>query len=558
MATPEEILQMMKDAGMPGANYATRPITPGPGEQVTEQWVLDALAQGQTQLSTLPMDGPEQEAETLAALNMHPGVARVNANTSETGIRAVTDEAGNITLTNLTDEGKQIQKGGTSYNKDGTAVGLPTEGQVQINNTVHGILDLMKRTTDVNALRGLSGQLNEAMAAEQAKLYAQAQSHAATTLGIPELEQQLGFLQSLERRQPSWMPGMPESPQTLAVRQRLEQARGLADAEAKRYLAGNITANSLNAAAKTAETEVARITRLADQAAAREDRQAHSESQVRLSRQLTREAREDERQEKLRLQAQALTPQQKDVARVIFQKPDATDEELALTIGSTKDKSTLEVLNAEEGQLPFLAITGNAKAAALVEAKEQQAGVSPEVTKARIRELNRIMNDPTLLQDGINERMKGAPKEQRQAILTELTTKSTLGTPEEKRAAAINKYELARAKLQQGITTMFLNDVNQWGIVDPRFQEAVTRAKEITGSTDVNSVLMEYKGSIAEFKQLAATAASRNSKSALGAIDPVVVANQVEQIALQNKFNNIRKQGSLSYRFNDIYRELTK
>jgi hypothetical protein len=517
--TPESdaILRMMQQAGMEGANYNPD------GKKM--------------------LDAPASATEKKGSGNA--GADRVNADTGQTGIRAVVDENGKVTLTNLDDNGGRIQKSGSV---------IPTTGQRMVENNVQNLLDQMRKTTDGATGRALLDQFNSAKVAEETRLYNDAQAQASAKLGLPDMQSQLDAAIAADRADPLYRPGMGDSPITAKIRQAIDTGKGYADAEAKRYLQGNVSFNALQNTAKSMEQESLRLTKLDDaktrraesqdnRIANREDQQADAEYRLRLSKQLSSEEHQRQEQEKLQQKAMSLTTQQKDAIRVLFpEKADATDTELAATIDRTKDKSTLAVLNAADGELPLLATTGNLKAAAVIQAKEKDLGVDPAVTKDRLRELTKIFNDPNLVKEGLDKSMKGGTKEQKQNALNTLLQGETLGTPQEKQAAMMQKYNFALAKLNQGISATYRNHLEQWKVADPSFQLAINKAKETTGSTDMANVLAAYIGNsrdqerrikVDNFKLLAAGAAKETQDSLLGAIDPVALGHDIEGIAVR-------------------------
>jgi hypothetical protein len=518
--TPESdaILRMMQQAGMEGANYNP---------------------DGKKMLDT-PASATEKKGSGNA------GADRVNADTGQTGIRAIVDENGKVTLTNLDDSGGRIQKSGSV---------IPTTGQRMVENNVQNLLDQMRKTTDGATGRALLDQFNNAKVAEETRLYNDAQAQASAKLGLPDMQAQLDAAIAADRADPLYRPGMGDSPITAKIRQAIDTGKGYADAEAKRYLQGNVSFNALQNTAKSMEQESLRLTKLDDaktrraesqdnRIANREDQQADAEYRLRLSKQLSSEEHQRQEQEKLQQKAMSLTNQQKDAIRVLFpEKADATDTELAATIDKIpKNSPTRAVVDAADGELPLLATTGNLKAAAVIQAKEKDLGVDPAVTKDRLRELNKIFNDPNLVKEGLDKSMKGGTKEQKQNALNTLLQGETLGTPQEKQAAMMQKYNFALAKLNQGIAATYRNHLEQWKVADPSFQLALSKARETTGSTDMANVLAAYVGNasgqerrikVDNFKLLASGAAKETQDSLLGSIDPVTLGNDIEHLAIK-------------------------
>lgn len=516
---------------------------------VSEQWILEALSKGQTNLSELPMDGPGQEAATLKALpKIHEGAARVNANTSGTGIRAVTDEKGHVTLTNVIGPdpmrvgGPTIQKGAEDYDTEGNAIGLPpTAPEVTVSNNVHGLLNMMRGEKDPSKVMAIHSQLNEAAAVERAKMMAETQKHAANGVGLADAENAFTHMRQAAVNQ-GWDPlTMPEPPMLMQMRTRIDQLKGVADKEANRLLGTNVTYKSLLAAEENAKAEAQRAIKVSDRANALIDTREGAKINMQAQDELYRRRTADARAEEIRSKISGLTAHQKEVARILNpDKATASDEELYRTIERmpTKDRA---ILDAPPEALPLLAVTGNSGAAKIIEAREQAAGIDPALTRARLTDLRLIMGDKRLLKEGFETLTKGSlSTDEQKGRFSEISGKAEVGSPDEKKAAMMAKYDMAKAKLQAMVSNTHRNNLNTWQVADPAFKQAVEQSVKVTKSAALPDVLTAYLGDtsgperrqrVDQFLALAAQGAKATEASQLGAVDGNMLRHEITQMA---------------------------
>lgn len=470
--------------------------------------------------------------------NVNGGADRVNANTANTGIRAVVDENGNVTLTNLVGpsdnvmnlgaNAPRIATGGSSYDSQGNAVDasgkaipnvLPaTQDQQRQTTNVHTLLQTLRNTSNPSEARGIMSQLTESVAAEQAKYYQKAQQFAYNKLQIPMIESQLSVSQELDARN-----GLQtESPRTTKLRGTLENLRASADNEAKRFLAGNPGYNSLIAATKDMDNQVQRITRIED-----------NNEKLTLQRTLSAEYRKQVKEDQLQQEAEGLTTEQKNRLRVLHPElAEADDVRLVSTLKKhlTKKDGYTEAIDAPDSDLPSMAISGNSYATAILNAKEAAAGVPPEVTSARLNSIKRVSTDPKALRQGIALISGTNNKKEIDAQMASINALSAPGASKEnKQQASAIKLQAARAVVENQVAGNFIANVDSWAVPDPVLQTAITAAKNSTGKADMQSVLTEYLGAtqgqerrqlIDNFTKYAVQAAVRTNKSQLGAVDP--------------------------------------
>lgn len=431
----------------------------------------------------------DKQPQVAALLRSPPGgmsaaADRVNANTDNYGVKAVIGEDGRVTLTNVGVTPK------TPVYPTANGGQGPGQGAIAPNTplSVNSLFNKLKETTDVDTARGILSSLREASAIEQTKFETQAMQFAANKIGIPKLEADLNAAILADQQDPKYMPGMGDSPITNRIRTNLEQARGLADAEAKRYLAQNSSYAVLGATLKNADNEVARLTKIGDRKDALQDTiamQAAARSQAKEDA-LTEQARGLDGIQRQRLLMLAPELGQVDPAKL--------DADMIRTINARKnDKAWVQTFQAPEEALPALALTGNQYAEQLVISKEQaNAGIAPEITKARLDNLRVLTNNKDFLKKAFEEQYKGDPKA-KQKVADAIGQFNEKGlTPEGKAQNQAIKMQLALDLAKKQTTVNFANSLDTWKIADPLFQQAVVEARKVTGKTQMLDVLNAY------------------------------------------------------------------
>jgi len=469
------------------------------------------------------------------------GADRVNANTTNTGIRAVIGQDGKVTLTNVVGKDpmaygagiKTIQKGGTSYDAEGNIVGeqQATPDQKRLQVGVQGLLNQIRTAKDGDSALGIYVEFNNAYAQERAKMYNDALQTANRSLQIPELERQLMNEMALDKQDPENTNGMRgDSPITMKVRAQLEQARGLADTEAKRLLAGNLHYSSLESAAKNAEMEVKRIT-------ANSDRLQNMADNATMRKQV----RADERAAIADEKAAALPEEVK--KRMVYLDPtlDASDNvKLMHTLEARQSKKDgfVEALEQPDELLPVMAISGNVYAKTILTQKEKDAGIPQDVTAARLQRIKSLETNPDTLKKGLAIINQGASADQIKAIIGNVNAMNAPGG--NKQEGAKIKQQAVMAVYKEQVQEEFFTDVSKWGIQDPEILTAMTESQKVTGRTDLQGTMVEYMGKAVDpsdrarrmgnMIKVAQQAALSTNGSLLGSIDPVMAGLQVQSI----------------------------
>lgn len=450
-----------------------QPVTNGPIEK-TPYEVLAALS------ATPGLDPNQQELkDSITAGPGHPMQDRVNAlnrNNNKHGIMASTDAKGQLVLSNY------VPSPGVA------AIPQVSMEPNNVSGSVRGIIDQLRKATDIDTARGLQAQLNEAAAQETAKIQAEARKHAENKVGVPQLEFELNKMMELDRNSPSYFPGRGDSAVTAQARTQLNAARGAADLEAQRYLKSNVSANSLDAAIKTASMETARISRLADK---QETMTANLDAR--------RMAKEDDINFKLDQAAEGLSEQTQQAIRTLNPAlANGTTRDLAANFMKGKaNPAYMAAITAPEADLPKLAAQGNSFSTALLMQREGALGINSTDTEANLRQVQDIMRE------GPSPRLKAAlasiipPGPDRDktisSAMADLTAKS-MGTAADKALASDYKFQIAKQIVAQGMTNKYMADVNSWRSPDPDLAAAVAQAKKVTGKTSLSEVAVAFVG----------------------------------------------------------------
>ncbi len=378
---------------------------------------------------------------------------------------------------------------GLVLNGTGPSGVVPIYGTNQegVTGTVRDILGKLRTTNDPDAARSLQAQLNEAAAAESARIQGETRKHAEDKIGVPLLEAALTRSIELDRQSPGYFPGRGDSNNTMQARASLNTARSAADLEAQRMSKSNVTQNSLEASLRTAAAETQRISRLADK--------QEQFTNVLDSRRI---AKEDQQNAKLDAISDGLTEDAKMHARILNPvMANASDRELAASLDKKRSSPDyIQAIQAAPQDLPKLAVEGNKFGTTVLLARESALGIPKEKTEADIGLMREIMASPTKLRQAMKavtpmtqEAQKGMDAE-----LAGIEGKSR-GSKEEQALAMENKFQVAKKYVALQKTSAYMADVSTWGSSDPELQQAILQAKTITGKTSIDDVTNAYVGS---------------------------------------------------------------
>lgn len=474
-------------------------------------------------------------------VNAAEGGNRVNANVALFGVKATQDANGNVMLTNV-----GVPVG--SYTK-----AVPSPVSSTVSNDLYSAINSLKTTSDPDIARGLLSNIRESAAQKSASLMTEAMKFASTRLGVPVLEQQLREAEAADRADPAWYPGIGDSPITAKVRQALLVTRSSVDNEAKNYLSSNTTYASMNAALKAAEEEAKRIDKIADR-----DSKFKDEMSFRAM------VREDELVFKAEAIKNTLSPIEQRRLSILNPGLDATKDPKAQTLAyaraverADKNPAMRAALAATEQDLPVLAMENNPHATMLVASQEvmNNPATTPEEVEARLTMIAKEVDSPTFADKAT--RLKFGSKfdsKEAKAYKNELVMGSVGLSAEGQRIQRSQKYAMALDMHRARATDRFAENVASWGVQDPAFVAALTKAQQITGKTDMRSVLTTFmedadpKASMAKliaFQSYARGAASKQSKSLFGVPDTVRLDTIIIEAARGQSLWEAIKQSSM-------------
>lgn len=156
---------------------------------------------------------------------------------------------------------------------------------------------------------------------------------------------------------------------------------------------------------------------------------------------------------------------------------------------------------------------------------------TPEEVEARLTMIAKEVDSPTFADKAARLKFpKNFDSKEAKVYKNELVMSSVGLNAEGQRIQRSQKYAMALDMHRARATERFAENVASWGVQDPAFVEALTKAQRITGKTDMRSVLTTFmedadpKASMAKliaFQSYARGAASKQSKSLFGVPDTV-------------------------------------
>lgn len=436
---------------------------------------------------------PGQGATELApGTKKHPKQDLINETYAQMGVKAFTDEKGQLVLTNnpAAEDAKGAMK---PFGRDAMpGLSAPSQPNIVAPNTpnsVNGLINSLRNAKNYDEAIGISTALNESLALESSRIEAEAMRYAQNKLGIPFLEQSLASNQALDMQALDYVPGIGDSPITAKVRQQLDQARGMADIEAKRFLAQNTTYASMKAAAANA-----------DMILKSKERGQGKMDEIQARAEITAAARAEAKREEEALLVESLPAHSRE--RLLMLVPsigqsDNPNAAMGRTLSQRKtDKEFVAAITAEESKFPALALRGNQYAESVLVAQEAaKTGENPDVIRARIRNLKQVMEDPKALRDMVASSVPAGTSNREQLIkdkILELNKKKLDKESEEayKTESALLALDFAR----KSATSAFVADAGSWASKDPVLGEAARQALKVTGSAALTDILDAYIG----------------------------------------------------------------
>ena len=485
----------------------------------------------------LDPDNQYRDIPRTGVADTRGGVARVNQYTGEHGVTASKDpKTGQVTLTNIGSDGKptpqsQVQRYGFN----------PLSGTG--STAVTTLLTQLREAKDPDTARGIASTLRTSLATESANLEAAADKFAENKLGIPQMRRQLQQAEALDSQRPGYMPGIGDSANTAAVRKQLYTAEAQARAVSTDYLKSNLSAAQLRSAAENASAELNRIEKLSAKAD---------------TRQLRREDRQYEREEKAAEAYDSLAPSQKLIAArlnpELAQKPDNHGEMVAYVQRQAKmDPNFIPVMNAEPADLPALAVQGNPLARKLVVQDESAATGKPaDEVDRNIQAIGKLADKPTAINDYVAIRANQVPAADRVAFrkneIARITALKMGTTKADKAQWAEEKTQMSMEIYKAQRTQQFIMDVNSWGMADPELEAAVKISSANTGTSSIDNVLAAYVGTktgpealtaYASFKQKLKVASDKQALSKFGGINSLAALSMVDEQAIRNNGSSL-------------------
>ena len=538
--------------------------------------------------------GPSETVRDLSPMRNRPpmenveadtkgGAARVNANTSQTGVVAYKDSKGTTNLTNvakdpLTGQEQPLMRAPKMGEPDAVRA---IDGPVGLQN----ILTKLSNTSDPTVARALFNSYQTAAVEAATNLEGQAIAMASVKTGAVALEKELIAAEAADRSDPKWMPGIGDSPITAGIRKQLESARGYTEAEAKRSLTGNFAYKVLQTSIKQAQSEMERVTKLADAKTAEEARKAgrkelqedrqeerrnvlemnKTEEERRFNRGVAEKKRVEE--EKDLEQAEQLTNEQRTRIQMLNQGEieDVTTKEGKLKairlVAKNPDKHYKAAVFASEAELPALALKGNKYARSLVMAiEEKNTGKSQLQIQQDLDDLTKQMNARGFVEGNIIK-FSGDKKaaEANIAKFREANAESLLGGKKDDDKVTDIKVHLALQQVKQRRQERFETDVSSWESLDPALAIAARRASHLPGGRNIDNVLNAYlvddkwipltgKDYITKLMQFQSTmheAAKKHEKSLFGmpdyrAVDKMIADRMIEGNVFRKYLNVIK------------------
>lgn len=399
------------------------------------------------------------------------GAARVNANTKETGARAVTDpKTGKVTLTNVDDSGNRMPSGNIAK-----LAAAPTP------NSLSSSLTTLEGSTNSASAAGVMQSMRTSLAGEISRIKQEGEKFAENQVGVPGLVRSLSEAEAADRADPAWYPGVGDSPITAQARQRVDAARSAASQVANRFLASNSSLANLTALAANAEDIYKRKQEEFTVTGRRKEAQA-----------LKGELKEEEYSElgsamdpKIRQRLALLNPE-----KLNSSAKDADFYRAGLA-AKGRGEGYVAALNAPEESLPILAMQGNGTALDLLEGIER--GNNPSITKediaAKLLEVKKLAsNEKVFAAAAANfQGLKGDAAKKYGA--ERLIASNDKSNGKERKAADL---QLAWEIYRNQATEKARNNVASWQI--PELKDAVNSAMTTTKVANLENVLTAYIG----------------------------------------------------------------
>ena len=461
------------------------------------------------------------------------GAARVNAFTSMHGVTATTDAKGRVTLTNLGSDGaptEQSQKKVYGFN--------PMDKTT--SSSVNELAEQLRKAPDSDAAAGIASTLRTALAEESSRLNAEALRTAEVELGVPRMLNELKAAEQMDQSRPGYVPGLGDSPNTVRVRNQLQELQSKVPGHAEQWLSRNLSFAQLKAAEKNAAADMARVV---EKGAAQENALAKIKA--------TAEAKKELKAEGDALKYEGLSAQQRALAVRLNPSLAGTDgadpkQNQANMVAyidrqAKTDKDFLAIMNADPVEYKALAFGGNKHAAQLLAVEEaQRTGQDPNEVADMIKRTSTAPVSPQMAEAWIISKSNSAlgdKDKERNRMKAEWNDALGAKTPEQKAQLASMQAEIRMSAYKKEQTQKFLGNTISWAPKGSALAEAAQASMQTTGKSDLASALRTLTAgkdtataiaALQEAKTLIQSQASSRQKSLLGGVDAIAAMQMVD------------------------------
>ncbi|EDO29126.1 predicted protein [Nematostella vectensis] len=442
-------------------------------------------------------EGPSEEDTILAMafpevflkqpptgkVNTKGGVERVNARTSEHGVRAI-EKDGKIYMTNIGSDGS-VNKGTGSPNSvlgDGLGASRGTQAAPDTPAHLNSSIEQLKSAPDLATAQGILMNINQTIAQQSNKLSEDALKFAATRVGLPNLEAELSAAIAADKADPNWYPGIGDSPITQEIRQQIAQANNAANVIAKNYLTSNNQAAALRAMEENSKILYENIKRKEEFSARRQeirdDRQYQADA-TRAARNEDRIAQEERRIEMEIGPLDATRMQRMAILDPSSKKADGSIDQLgaqktAYALKKRNAKDLQEALDLPDQDLPAVALAGNEYAMTIVVANELRD--NPKATEQQVRDKMAIIKqraiDPAFEQQAdtfrVSQFTSQKDKDAAKEAIKQKRIGSVLNKPDAatRRLQAVENFNIALQMERAAVTANMTKDAGSF--IDPQ------------------------------------------------------------------------------------------
>lgn len=474
---------------------------------------------------------PQQEQDqlpdprdTAKAGNVTGGADRVNARTSETGVRAVKDKDGRVTLTNIGEDGQPTAQSQVAPGAPAQSFGKP------LASNITDLLKQVREAKDSATAQGLSDSLRTSIVEEKLRIEKEAREFAEAEVKLPQLRRALTAQQSLD----NWKPGMGMSPTSLRIQQQIAAAEQLANGRSKEWLGRNLPYQQLEQTATSAEEAI----KLSVQ------KQANQENSVNLKK-LAEDQKKEQKEEQARIEFEGLSPAQRLLITRINPSLAAAGKE-AETVAFAKqqlktNKDFAALLQAEDDtEQAQLAFSGNKLAVQVLAQQEaSMTGRDAAAIEKELTDLETVQLTPRELTE--YARASGAKTaDEVKNFMSQYNSLTGPGaTKEQLKDGAMMKARVKQGLLQQRRTSAITGNVLSWAPEGSMLQQAAKKSMEINGQGDLNSAitmltagkpLTEQTAILNEVKKQMVEQARKYSNSPIAKVDIGQITGQFDSM----------------------------